>query len=175
MLCFGGDVITATDIADRLGVASVGDPKLTERIPLETANKAYEAMRAMVEDAIDSMKISSESIDAILVSGGSIILPHDLAGTKTVECPEYAGCANAIGSAIPKVSGVSEKLVDYEETSREEALEHAWQEAIAAAVRAGADESTAEIIDSEDVPLAYYPGKTSRIRVKAAGDLLMKH
>lgn len=131
MLCFGGDVITATDIADRLGVASVGDPKLTERIPLETANKAYEAMRAMVEDAI--------------------------------------------GSAIPKVSGVSEKLVDYEETNREEALEHAWQEAIAAAVRAGADESTAEIIDSEDVPLAYYPGKTSRIRVKAAGDLLMKH
>lgn len=131
MLRFGGDVITATDIADRLGVASVDDPKLTERIPLETANKAYEAMRAMVEDAI--------------------------------------------GSAIPKVSGVSEKLVDYEETSREEALEHAWQEAIAAAVRAGADESTAEIIDSEDVPLAYYPGKTSRIRVKAAGDLLMKH
>ncbi|OIN63995.1 hypothetical protein BFS25_03655 [Bifidobacterium longum subsp. infantis] len=131
MLCFGGDVITATDIADRLGVASVGDPKLTERIPLETANKAYEAMRAMVEDAI--------------------------------------------GSAIPKVSGVSEKLVDYEETNREEALEHARQEAIAAAVRAGADESTAEIIDSEDVPLAYYPGKTSRIRVKAAGDLLMKH
>lgn len=131
MLCFGGDVITATDIADRLGVASVGDPKLTERIPLETANKAYEAMRATVEDAI--------------------------------------------GSAIPKVSGVSEKLVDYEETSREEALEHAWQEAIAAAVRAGADERTAEIIDSEDVPLAYYPGKTSRIRVKAAGDLLMKH
>lgn len=131
MLCFGGDVITATDIADRLGVASVGDPKLTERIPLETANKAYEAMRAMVEDAI--------------------------------------------GSAIPTVSGVSEKLVDYEETNREEALEHAWQEAIAAAVRAGADESTAEIIDSEDVPLAYYPGKTSRIRVKAAGDLLMKH
>lgn len=130
-MCFGGDVITATDIADRLGVASVGDPKLTERIPLETANKAYEAMRAMVEDAI--------------------------------------------GSAIPKVSGVSEKLVDYEETNREEALEHAWQEAIAAAVRAGADESTAEIIDSEDVPLAYYPGKTSRIRVKAAGDLLMKH
>ena len=130
-MCFGGDVITATDIADRLGVASVGDPKLTERIPLETANKAYEAMRAMVEDAI--------------------------------------------GSAIPKVSGVSEKLVDYEETNREEALEHARQEAIAAAVRAGADESTAEIIDSEDVPLAYYPGKTSRIRVKAAGDLLMKH
>lgn len=66
-----------------------------------------------------------------------------------------------------------EKLVDYEETGREEALEHARREAIAAAVRAGADEATVEIIDSEDVPLAYYPGKTSRIRIKAAGDLRM--
>ena len=35
------------------------------------------------------------------------------------------------------------------------------------------DEATVEIIDSEDVPLAYYPGKTSRIRIKAAGDLRM--
>ncbi len=29
------------------------------------------------------------------------------------------------------------------------------------------------MINSEDVPLAYYPGKTSRIRIKAAGDLRM--
>ena len=173
-LCFGGDTITATDIADRLGVASIGDASLTERIPMDTARKAYAVMRGMVEDAIDSMKISSDPIDAILVGGGAVLLPHDFAGTKTVTCPEYAGCANAIGSAISKVSGLFEKLVNYEEIGRDEALEHARQEAIAAAVRAGADESTVEIIDSEDVPLAYYPGKTSRIRIKAAGDLLMK-
>ena len=99
-------------------------------------------MREMVEDAIDSMKISSDPIDAILVGGGAVLLPHDLAGTKSVACPEFAGCANAIGSAISKVSGMFEKLVDYEETGREEALEHARREAIAAAVRAGADEAT---------------------------------
>ena len=28
-----------------------------------------------------------------------------------------------------------------------------------------------EIIDAEDVPLAYYPGHTNRVKVKAAGDL----
>ena len=172
-LCFGGDVVTATDIADRLGKANVGDPSLTASISQEVADKAYAAMREMVEDAIDSMKISSDPIDAILVGGGAVLLPHDLAGTKSVACPEFAGCANAIGSAISKVSGMFEKLVDYEETGREEALERARREAIAAAVRAGADEATVEIIDSEDVPLAYYPGKTSRIRIKAAGDLRM--
>uniref|UniRef100_UPI003FF0CED6 hydantoinase/oxoprolinase N-terminal domain-containing protein n=1 Tax=Bifidobacterium adolescentis TaxID=1680 RepID=UPI003FF0CED6 len=145
---FGGDVVTATDIADRLGKANVGDPSLTASISQEVADKAYAAMREMVEDAIDSMKISSDPIDAILVGGGAVLLPHDLAGTKSVACPEFAGCANAIGSAISKVSGMFEKLVDYEETGREEALEHARREAIAAAVRAGADEATVEIIDS---------------------------
>ncbi len=115
---------------------------LTASISQEVADKAYAAMREMVEDAIDSMKISSDPIDAILVGGGAVLLPHDLAGTKSVACPEFAGCANAIGSAISKVSGMFEKLVDYEETGREEALEHARREAIAAAVRAGADEAT---------------------------------
>ncbi|WEV45908.1 hydantoinase/oxoprolinase family protein [Bifidobacterium sp. ESL0690] len=170
-LCFGGDVMTATDIADRLGMAEIGDPKLTESISKETADKALAAMREMVEDSIDAMKISSDPIDVILVGGGSVIFPQDLAGTKSVTCPEFAGCANAIGSAISKVSGTFEKLVDYEKTGRDQALENARKEAIALAVAAGADESTVEIIDSEDVPLAYYPGKTSRVRIKAAGDL----
>ena len=39
------------------------------------------------------------------------------------------------------------------------------------AVEAGAIEETVEIIDMEDVPLAYYPGNTNRVKIKAAGDL----
>jgi hypothetical protein len=31
---------------------------------------------------------------------------------------------------------------------------------------------TVQIIDAEDVPLAYYAGNTSRIKIKAAGDLV---
>ena len=30
---------------------------------------------------------------------------------------------------------------------------------------------TVEIIEMEDVPLAYYPGNTNRVKIKAAGDL----
>jgi hypothetical protein len=30
---------------------------------------------------------------------------------------------------------------------------------------------TVEIVDVEDVPLAYYPGNTSRVKIKAAGEL----
>ena len=170
-LVFGGDTMTATDIAVRLGMASVGDASLVADIPQDVAERAMAVMRAMVEDAIDVMKVSSDPIDVVLVGGGAIVLPHELAGTAEVDAPEHAGCANAIGSAISKVSGVYEALVDYDVTPRDEALAAARAAAVEAAVEAGAVRDTVEIIDAEDVPLAYYPGHTNRVKVKAAGDL----
>ena len=170
-LVFGGDTMTATDIAVRLGMASVGDPSIVADISQDVAERAMAVMRAMVEDAIDVMKVSSDPIDVVLVGGGAIVLPHELAGTAEVDAPEHAGCANAIGSAISKVSGVYEALVDYDVTPRDEALAAARAAAVEAAVEAGAVRDTVEIIDAEDVPLAYYPGHTNRVKVKAAGDL----
>ncbi|MEX1406266.1 hypothetical protein, partial [Hydrogenibacillus schlegelii] len=41
--------------------------------------------------------------------------------------------------------------------------------AIDEAVRAGADPDTVEVIEVEEVPLAYLPGNAVRIKVKAAG------
>ena len=79
--------------------------------------------------------------------------------------------ANAIGSAISTVSGTYEQLINYDEIPREKALEQAKESAIELAVSSGAKRETVEIIDAEDVPLAYYPGNTSRVKVKAAGDL----
>lgn len=170
-LVFGGDTMCATDVAVRLGMAEVGDASLVADIPQEVAERAMAVIRQLVEDAIDMMKVSSDDIDVVLVGGGAIVLPHDLAGTANVISPEHAGCANAIGSAISKVSGVYEALVDYDVTPREEALAAARAAAVEAAVDAGAVRDTVEIIDAEDVPLNYYPGHTNRVKVKAAGDL----
>ncbi len=39
------------------------------------------------------------------------------------------------------------------------------------AVAAGAIRETVEIIEVEDVPPAYYPGNTNRVKIKAAGNL----
>ena len=125
----------------------------------------------MVEDAIDEMKISNADMDVILVGGGSIILPEDLNGAAKVIKPRHFGCANAIGSAISKVSGTYEKLINYDELPRDLALEQAKAEAAELAVESGAVRETVEIIDVEDVPLAYYPGNTNRVKIKAAGDL----
>jgi len=170
-LCFGGDVCTATDIAVRLGMTDLGDKALVAEIDEEFAKKAMDAIRALCEDAIDAMKVSSDDVDVILVGGGSIVLPEDLAGAKSVTKHEHGGVANAIGSAISTVSGTYEQLIDYNEIPRDEALAKARADAIELAVAAGAIRETVEIIDAEDVPLQYYPGNTARVKIKAAGDL----
>lgn len=170
-LCFGGDVCTATDIAVRLGMTDLGDKALVAGIDEEFAKKAMAAIRALCEDSIDAMKVSSDDVDVILVGGGSIVLPEDLAGAKSVTKHEHGGVANAIGSAISKVSGTYEQLIDYNEIPRDEALAKARADAIELAVAAGAIRETVEIIDAEDVPLQYYPGNTARVKIKAAGDL----
>jgi len=170
-LCFGGDICTATDIAVRLGMTELGDKTLVAHLDEEFAKRALEAIRALCEDSIDAMKVSSDDVDVILVGGGSIVLPEDLAGTKSVTKHEFGGVANAIGSAISKVSGTYEQLIDYNEIPRDEALAKARAEAVELAVAAGAIRETVEIIDAEDVPLQYYPGNTARVKIKAAGDL----
>lgn len=170
-LVFGGDTMTATDIAVRLGMVDIGDRSLVEGIPQELAKKAIGAIRTLVEDAIDAMKLSSEDSEVILVGGGSVILPSKLAGASETVKPDHFGCANAIGSAISKVSGTLEKLINYDEIPRDEALKQAKQAAVEMAVEAGAVAETVEIIDVEDVPLQYYPGNTNRVKVKAAGEL----
>ena len=50
---------------------------------------------------------------------------------------------------------------------REDALAQAREEAIQKAVSAGADPATVQIVDVEEVPLAYLPSNATRIRMKA--------
>jgi N-methylhydantoinase A/oxoprolinase/acetone carboxylase beta subunit len=170
-LVFGGDTITATDIAVRMGLAVVGDPAKAARIDKTLAEKALAKIVEMVEDHLDAMKTSGEDVDVILVGGGSILLPEKIAGAKKLYRPDHFAVANAIGSAISKVSGVYEKLVSFDEVPREQALEQGKVEATKLAIKAGAKPETVEIVEVEDVPLQYQPNNTNRVKVKAAGEL----
>ena len=67
-LVFGGDTLTATDIAVRLGMANIGDPAKAAGVDIELARKAMAAIRELVEDSIDVMKVSSDDLDVILVA-----------------------------------------------------------------------------------------------------------
>lgn len=99
------------------------------------------------------------------------MLPSELEGASEVHRPENFDVANAIGAAIAQVSGRVDRIFAMDQKSREEVLEEAKSIAIAEAIRAGAEASTIEIVEIEEIPIAYLPGNAVRIKVTVAGTL----
>ncbi len=85
--------------------------------------------------------------------------------------PDHFPVANAIGAAIAQVGGEIDQVYAISELGRDAALRQARDEASERAVEAGADPPSVEIVEIEEVPLAYLPSNAIRIRVKAVGDL----
>ncbi|MEW6243747.1 MAG: hydantoinase/oxoprolinase family protein [Bacillota bacterium] len=170
-LVFGGTTLTATDVAVKLGIAAIGDVRRLGSVTSGFAEEAHRQMVKMMEDVIDRMKTSPEPCPVIVVGGGSILVPDKLCGASEVVRPAHFEVANAIGAAIAQVSGEIERVFSLENLGREEALRQAKEMAVQEAIKAGADPSSIEIVEVDDVPLAYLPGNATRIRVKAAGKL----
>jgi hypothetical protein len=98
-------------------------------------------------------------------------VPDDLAGTSEVLRPDHADVANAIGAAIASVSGEVDRIFHLGPGGREAAVAEASQDAVDRAVAAGAASDAVEVVEIEEVPLAYLTDPAVRIRVKAAGPL----
>lgn len=169
-LCFGGKTLTMTDVAVARGMVDLGDRNRVT-VPPEVIDRAYSLSVVMIEDAIDRMKTSAGEVPLIAVGGGSILLPERLAGVSQVYKPDHFEVANAIGAAIAQVSGEVDRIFSMENQSREDALREAREGAFSQAVRAGADPDSLELIELEELPLAYLPGNAVRIKAKAAGRL----
>jgi N-methylhydantoinase A/oxoprolinase/acetone carboxylase beta subunit len=169
-LVFGGSTPTLTDA----GVAGhrfvLGDRSaLDQHGPLLTA--AIARSDAMLADAIDRVKTSREAVTLVAVGGGAPLVPEDLAGTSEVLRPDHSDVANAIGAAIASVSGEVDRVFHPGAGGREAAIAEASSEAIERAVSAGAARDSVEVVEIEEVPLAYLTDPAVRIRVKAGGPL----
>ncbi|HBO14546.1 MAG TPA: hydantoinase subunit beta [Halieaceae bacterium] len=168
---FGGDVLTATDIAVAAGYAAIGDASRVAALPPAVVERAVARIHALITEAVDRMKTSAAAMPLILVGGGAVLVNRAIPGASEVVVPEHAGVANAIGASIAQVGGEIDKVYAYDNVSREQALEEAKAEACANAVAAGAAATTVRVVDLEELPLNYMPGNAVRVRVKAAGDL----
>ncbi len=182
-LVFGGSTPTLTDSAVATGRARLGDPALVRpaqrgaqggRPPgriqrlLEAASRAADTELA---DAIDRVKTAKGDLALIAVGGGSILIPDELPGVSEVIRPGHFDAANAIGAAIASVSGQVDRIFHFGPGGRKAALDEASQEAREHAVAAGADPGTVQIVELEEIPLAYLTSPAVRIRAKAAGAL----
>ena len=168
--CFGGDTLTATDIAVAGGWADVGDKSLV-RADQATIDAARVSMRLLLDMNVERMKTEAADLPLLVVGGGAILVDWPVQSVSDVLRPEFSSVANAVGAAIAQVSGEVERVVTLNETNRRTVLDDARQEAKDKTISAGATAASVEIIEVEQVPISYLPGNPTRLRVKAVGDL----
>lgn len=149
----------------------LGRRDYVNNLPEALIDAAVTKIHSILEDGVDRIKTSARPLPLILVGGGAILVNRDISGASEVIIPEHAGVANAIGASIAQVGGEVDKVYSYEQMGRDAAIVDAKQQAVLAAVEAGALEDSVEMIDFEEVPLSYIPGNAVRLRVKTAGEL----
>jgi N-methylhydantoinase A/oxoprolinase/acetone carboxylase beta subunit len=170
---FGGDTLTCTDIAVAAGVADIGDRSRVRGLDKAFVDAVLARIGADIGSVVDRVRTSGEATPIVAVGGGSILVPDDLPGAGTVHRPEHYATANAIGAAIAQVGGEVDRMYSMAPGQRDRLLDEAKQEAVDKAVAAGASPGSVQIVDVDEVPLAYLPGNATRIRVKAVGDLVL--
>ena len=168
---FGGDTLTATDVAVAGGLAEIGDRQAVASLDRGFIQAALDLMHARIEASVDRVKLSAAPLPVVVVGGGSILVDRPPRGASELVKPQHFAVANAIGAAIAQVGGEVDRVFSLDRMSRAAALDEANAEAIQKATSAGAAPPTTQIIDVEEIPLTYLPGNATRIRVKAVGDL----
>ena len=108
-LVFGGATATLSDAAVAAGRATMGEHG---RLGSRTWPDALAEAEHRVTDALDRMKLARGDVPAVLVGGGSVLLPDALAGVSEVHRPDRFDVANAVGAAIGLVSGEADHVAD---------------------------------------------------------------
>lgn len=168
-LAFGGDTLTATDIAIADGGIELGDRSRLAHLSGEFVAQVRKRMSDMICDGVDRMKTDSADVPLLAVGGGSFLIPDRVSGASEVIRVEHHAVANAVGAAIAQVSGEVDQI--FTGLSRSQAIGRAETEAARRAVEAGADPASLSTLEVEDIPLSYLPGDARRVRVRMIGDI----
>ncbi|EFE31391.1 uncharacterized protein ARB_01787 [Trichophyton benhamiae CBS 112371] len=166
---FGGDTLTATDIAVAAG-AKIGNPDLVKDLDKELVSAAQARVKTMLETVIDQMKTSPAPLPVLLVGGGSILAPAELDGVSKVIFPPFHSVANAVGAAMSKVGGTVDSIESTAEKTVAEVVDEAKARAIEKAVASGAIRETVYLAEVDSMPLQYVANQV-RVIARAVGEL----
>ncbi|MDR3533621.1 MAG: hydantoinase/oxoprolinase family protein [Rhodopila sp.] len=168
-LLFGGDTLTATDIACAAGRTDLGDRSLVEGLSPGLVARTLARMGEMIAEGVDRMKTEAGDVPLLAVGGGSFLIPDEVEGCSEVIRVEHHAVANAVGAAIAQASGEVDHI--FSNLTRDQAVAAAQTEAESRAVAAGARRESLKLVELEDIPLSYLPGDARRVRVRMVGDI----
>ena len=168
-LVFGGDILTATDLAVAAGRIALGDTARVADLDPALVKQALAQVGEMIAVAVDRMKPDASSIPLIAVGGGAFLIPDRLPGISEVVKVPHSDVANAVGAAIAQISGEVDQI--FHDLNREDAIARARAGAEQKAIAAGADPASLKVVEVEDLPLSYLPGNALRTRVRVVGDV----
>ena len=170
-LCFGGHVMTLTDVAISQDRLNISDAARSRPVTAEICEAVDSLIIDKLAAAVDLMKPGGATLPVILVGGGAPLIPGDVLAGCPIVRPENADVANAIGASIAQVSGEAEGMRVTGADSREVVIEKLTAIASGKAQDAGADPATINVVNVEEVDIPYMATDTSRIRVRVVGDL----
>lgn len=179
---FGGPLVTVHDIAvatgrlhEKLEVFEtdyVTEEAKVKELPPALVKQGHSAVKYTLEEAIDKMKTAAEPVPAIFIGGGALVVPaENITGTSEILNPEHFEVGGAVGTTIAEIGAYAEGVVDLEREDRGVAIEKVTEQAKDNAAAAGAVRETTEVIDVEEIPFTYMPGKREKIRVRVKGKI----
>ena len=168
-MVFGGDIVTATDVAVAAGLTKLGKPSRLLNLDGKMVKESLAVIEKIISDGVERMRTDSQPMPLIAVGGGAFLVPDRIEGVSEVIRVEHHAVANAIGAAIAQVSGETDRV--FHGVGREEAIMKATTLAEKQAVESGAAKDSLKVVDVEDLPLSYMPGDARRVRVRVIGDI----
>lgn len=170
-LVFGGDCLTASDIAVATGAMQMGDPQKVAKLATTLKSNAQATILQEIDANIEKMKPNSDPVPVILVGGGAALIPEGLSSASELIRPPNAGVANAIGAAIAQIGAEAESMLSYAQTSRQDAIAQVSKQASKLAVDAGADAKSLTVLSVDETAIPYMEDKMTRVRVKVVGNV----
>ncbi len=168
---FGGDVLTASDLAVSTGRANMGSHSAPE---IDNVDALERLLDQIIGDAVARTRTSDTPMPVIAVGGGSVLMGAQVDGLEVIRPPHH-DLANAVGAAIAQVSGEVSKVVALtKDLNRDVALAQITDEANEIAISRGASPQSLTVLSLSDVPLSYLPGNNLSISVTVVGDLKME-
>jgi len=170
-LVFGGETLTATDVAVAAGAADIGDTGKLSALDPNVVAVASGRIHSIIDDGIEQMKSRRDPVPVILVGGGAILVSRPLGTASELHRPEHSGVANAIGAANAQVGSETERIVSYRRVPREQVIEQMTGQLTRELEHAGASGESIRVADIEETAISYMADESTRIRVKLVGDL----